>query len=71
MPTTGPPRAAPQTLVLPRQDGHALAQALNNLAKGKGGLPGDEFEEAASSTRVARELIVVSKRSRVRVESAS
>ncbi|CAM9170968.1 unnamed protein product, partial [Laminaria digitata] len=41
------------------EDGHALAQALNKLAKGKGGLPGDEFEEAASSTRVARELIVV------------
>lgn len=64
MPVTEPTRVAFLILVLPRADGHALAQALSKLAKGKGGLPGDEFEEAASSTRVARELIVVSKRSR-------
>lgn len=52
------------------EDAHALAQALSKLAKGKVALPGGEFEEAATSTRVANELIVVSKRSRVVVQTA-
>lgn len=65
LPLTEPSRAAPEILVLPREDGHALAQALSKLGKGKGGLPVGEFEDAASSTRVARELIVVSIGSRV------
>lgn len=65
MPATGPTHAAPQILVFPREDAHGLAQALNRIAKSKGGLPGGGFDEAASSTRVARELVVVSKRNRV------
>ncbi|CAM9150284.1 unnamed protein product, partial [Ectocarpus sp. 8 AP-2014] len=42
-----------------QEDMHVLAQALDRLRKSKGGLPGGEFEEAVSATRVARECVVV------------
>ena len=40
-------------------DPHVLAQALERLRKSKDGLPGGEFEEAASTARVAREVVMV------------
>lgn len=43
-------------------DSHVLAQALARLAKSSTGLPGGDFEEAAVSARIAREVVVVSSR---------
>lgn len=40
-------------------DAHVLAQALDKLGKSGKGLPGEDFEEAGVSTRIAREVVVV------------
>ena len=54
-----PNRPQKKHRLLPREDPHGLAQAVDRIAKSKRGLSGGGFEEAESSARVARELVVV------------
>ena len=63
MPAATGSRAVPK--ILARKDAHGLAQALDRVAKSKSGMPGGDLEEAATSDRVARELVVVSTKNKV------